>query len=88
MGDSVATRHGVTCTSVVLKRLVFRSLMELVRFTWERALEHSTDWSIKGCSAPQGIHIGTVRVYSCARVSCCGHNIQVRKADGPCHGSP
>ena len=34
----VAARRGLTCASLVLKRLVFRSLIELVRFTWERAL--------------------------------------------------
>ena len=39
MLSAVAAHRGVTCTSLVLKRLVFRLLMKhLVRITWERAL--------------------------------------------------
>ena len=55
----VAARRGLTCPSLVLKRLVLRSLMELVRFTWERA---GSSWGTRrtGASKVAQLHRASI----------------------------
>ena len=76
----VAARRGVTCASLVLKRLVFRSLMEFVRFTRERTLEvHAVldRWVLQRLLSSTGHpHLHRQGLELLPGI-CCGHNSEV-----------